>query len=668
MRMGISKYILTLALICPGLISCVNTGFELGSRTEGKSGVGYMTFRISTAEAGTKAQVNPGFEDGAKEEYALAADGNYHFALFYDADKDEVPAIIASASPRDNQPGDPDKTITESWVAVFSYSIDEIPDINLFFNGKECLVILNTDLSEEELKTKKKSEIKGSVTKGILEANGKMYFTMSNAAYVAGSTVKLASEINTDRIYSSREAALEAAKKGEVTLVANVERVVAKVKKPEFNMADGDYLVRGGDYGKIKLYSGLTGLPTYNYNDPVEQDWHAELLGYGINGFESSAFLFKNIRATEYFSGWNAPSYYRSYWAEDPHYAVDANTYEHYPQQYRPVIGKKTDPSVAGYEKIRHYHKGNGYDAFTEFNDSYYLRYVSFSSLIGGDRPQVFYPLENTYDDHTRNLLGENGYFTAGTHLLVACRLVIDGIAAGTDLYRDQNDLFYTAADNLLNAKLTILNEKALPGGNAGINILDTDWEGHQDNGKYLKVYSWPVGSRLYVDDNGWREAKSDDLTLIPAEIEGGDGQVLIAPKEGYRFAIRQLDGTESMTISYNELVSLFHKLMGAIDRFAGGYMYYPVPIWHNASSEESCKSDIVGSVGLVRNHAYKITVNSVSQPGRPVDEPDQPIIPTLAQKRDYIDASVKILRWHSIPSQDVPFSSLEETPKGNSN
>lgn len=692
------------------------------------------------------------FDNGDETEYALAP-GNYHFVLLYDSRKgnSSTPEAVISLQSPDAIANGPETGVTQTLVAVFGIKQEQVDDFKAFLNNFEALALLNFDPYQLDLVTNeadgwvtktpeeimasplaKKSELMGrTVNKGSIEVNDTKYYTMTSSVYLNGSSTIYGCEKKSDELYDSKQRAIAAALRGEANIVTYVERIVAKVV-PMFNVDKDGYLNFSDDYSQILFFEGLYEGPNDSGNHDYDvitgqRDWRARLVGYGLNGLEQGTNLFKDFKNTTYWTGnkkLNDSDHHRSYWAEDTHYTVDAETVLHYPHQYRTALENDT---------IRDYHRDNrreyprlidqwtyggtdlvpdweDHEEFTVHlkepgeNDLYYLKYIPFSTLRdgGNDRtwsnnnlnatnstakPEAFYLLENTYDDRS-NKLSDRGYFTAGTHLLVACQLEIQdqngNYQTYDHIYKDQNDIFYAGNHNiptvgtdhtdegmreLLKSKFDLLANKALLGGNVGLNILHVDWLNHDPVEDYTKSLEWPIGSKLYIarytqSPNVWSDwsewmSQADswlDLTLIPAELTGGDGQLLIAPRwHDNKFAIGILgDPNNFIELTYDEIVSLFHKLVGPIDHYKNGYMYYAAPVGHNTSNTNWVSKE-VGSVGVVRNHAYTINVNSISAPGRSVDMVGQPIIPLLDVKRDYIDVSVKILDWHGIWQDDIP-------------
>ena len=388
------------------------------------------------------------------------------------------------------------------------------------------------------------------------------------------------------------------------------------------------------------------------------------------------------------------------------------------------------------------YYNGLGEIDTTKFEKSTYLNYKSFMGLLkdygsttkAKDNTRPFYSLENTYYDPGMN--NNTGWswewkrepYGSATNLMILAELEINVATNPPDgkatVYRGQNNIFYLDKNSLLSSKLEILNKVMLSGGNAGFQILHGQWDRHArwtegDQNQYedthLDKVAWNENSILWIanpvtdasgntiydevtstDEEGktsvsykariasYREATAEDLELIPAEISGGDGQRLIAPKQSimgrnFRYflapedldqRVTNSDGSVSRTwidnqkveISYNHLVALIHKIIGPIDVYEKGYMYYAIPVPNNITTLQPEDGNgrlaswrTLGDIGTVRNNWYDITVNTISGIGVPVDNPYQPIVPVMDVRRSYINLGVRLLPWHRVIQDNVP-------------
>lgn len=88
---------------------------------------------------------------------------------------------------------------------------------------------------------------------------------------------------------------------------------------------------------------------------------------------------------------------------------------------------------------------------------------------------------------------------------------------------------------------------------------------------------------------------------------------------------------------------------------YKDGMTYYYTTLQHlwfpsTAITNASSKPDNVGAWGVVRNHLYKVTLNSFTGLGTPVYNPDQVIIPiTPKDENVYLGAQINVLQWRVV-------------------
>lgn len=87
---------------------------------------------------------------------------------------------------------------------------------------------------------------------------------------------------------------------------------------------------------------------------------------------------------------------------------------------------------------------------------------------------------------------------------------------------------------------------------------------------------------------------------------------------------------------------------LGTFTTFAGGKTFFYTPIEHLSSND---KQD--GHIGIVRNHTYNLTLNTIKNLGNGVFDPDEEIIITEKEKNFYVGATLNILSW-KVVNQDV--------------
>lgn len=649
----------------------------------------FFNLSIDQSELTTSRAV---YDDGTEDEYEIAPGENHHFMIVYESnnDSEQTPlAVIPLTITKEDIILDPNKNETNNLTLTISKIISsrflstdflDLDDVKSFLSNKDFFILLNFDHSlipDSDKDIEKKSTTLGTldgikkgkflqtllndykITLSINKDNKEKevdFFTMSNSVYAENDKISYGQKVDPSRVYQTEELAKAAAEKGEATIIIYVERLASKMTV-EFPKDSPNILKKYTGYTPLALFTEINPENNYQYMTK-EVEWTATIVGYGMNGLEPTEYIIKKIdAAAEYFEGWTTD--HRSFWADDPNYTI-ANDLDKYPHQYRQALEKG--------DAIRGYHGGSykddgTLDGYSTVNTTYCLNYVSLKDIM--DKKSTMYALENTYNDSNEDpakCLGERGYFSAGTHLLVACRLEIndEDVPAGSDIWRDQNDYYYTDKYQMLQAKIDIIQNKILPGGNSGIRVYNTDWYNHKPlDVSDLITVSWDPGAKLQINDGGvLKELTVKDLTFIPAEITGGDGQLLIAPIDRdaeYYLGGKSLSVGNTPGSSYNRVVSLFYKEIGPIDHFSEGYMYYAVPVIQNVSTLVQAEWNRVGDYGTVRNHWYEFKVNGVTSPGTPVDQIEQPIIPMMDVKRNSLNVTVSVLDWHHLPEMFPP-------------
>lgn len=78
-----------------------------------------------------------------------------------------------------------------------------------------------------------------------------------------------------------------------------------------------------------------------------------------------------------------------------------------------------------------------------------------------------------------------------------------------------------------------------------------------------------------------------------------------------------------------------------------GGMAYYYTTIKHLG------KKGKLGEYGIVRNHSYQISLNSIKGFGTPVYNPEKIIVPAIpSNDKTYLAAKINVLSWRVVPSQ----------------
>ena len=112
------------------------------------------------------------------------------------------------------------------------------------------------------------------------------------------------------------------------------------------------------------------------------------------------------------------------------------------------------------------------------------------------------------------------------------------------------------------------------------------------------------------------------------------------------------------VTMTYNGTEKLYDKSTGAektftspsvkVQYWAGGKTYYHIPIIHNDEVTVGTGTAAHPLYGIVRNHLYKVNINSITGLGTPIANTDQVIVPVTPpeDKNTYLAADIVILKY----------------------
>ena len=141
------------------------------------------------------------------------------------------------------------------------------------------------------------------------------------------------------------------------------------------------------------------------------------------------------------------------------------------------------------------------------------------------------------------------------------------------------------------------------------------------------------------------------DLEYTRTDLDGSTTDKLksyeVRPvlKAGVKVYKKKSDGTFETTDSNGELNASLAQSPVQVRK--DGMTYYYTPIRHLAKNKTE-----MGYYGVVRNHSYRITINTMSGFGTPVYNPDEvidPVIPTDTET--FLAARINVLSWRVVTS-----------------
>ncbi|MDE5869686.1 MAG: Mfa1 fimbrilin C-terminal domain-containing protein, partial [Muribaculaceae bacterium] len=135
----------------------------------------------------------------------------------------------------------------------------------------------------------------------------------------------------------------------------------------------------------------------------------------------------------------------------------------------------------------------------------------------------------------------------------------------------------------------------------------------------------------------------NDNIYVFDYSLNGGKG--------GYK----SLNEVAREKAEFDAFLERFYANLGVIEKFQSGKAYFNVPlkhIWGNlSSSSNKYEPDNVhiGDYGVVRNHIYDLTINSISGLGTGIGDIDQPIVPPTENEQYYVNTRLNILKWRVV-------------------
>lgn len=422
-------------------------------------------------------------------------------------------------------------------------------------------------------------------------------FAMSNSVYKQGEdevcAVSMANNVRT----SPEDAML-------APVDIYVERLAAKVTANKSD--DPNWVtVDGKDAYRVDtLEYSDNGVTKTVYVDAVIQGW-------GLADEQKTGKVEKDI-STDYdvwggnlgFTTWNTADYHRCFWEATPAYARGDHAWSSYTHGFSDTDAQYTMPNTT----------------------------TATFSLNEANR-------SSSPNELTKVLVAAKLYYTPADDAAATPKEaeICHDLATGTN---------YIGKENLRNAvlaRVTGLNNGILKltkddGGNVtAINTLekeDIDFQliaGNTNRDYEVHAYLVQDANVTYAQQTG--ETK-DVYTELPVETSNG------VSDKGYAAANRIINTNKA-----NIYTSGDTYYYTSIQHLAATAASDPVPAnWYSGKKA-------IGWFGVVRNHWYKFTINSLNGLGTAVFDPDRVIIPVIPeQNQSYLAARINVLQWRVVP------------------
>ena len=169
-------------------------------------------------------------------------------------------------------------------------------------------------------------------------------------------------------------------------------------------------------------------------------------------------------------------------------------------------------------------------------------------------------------------------------------------------------------------------------------------------------------------------EANGDHFTLAATgtkvekdDIVYGADSYELQPATGVTLCSNDAGTTELTEEEKNNLKTQFATYMTGASVYYNGYCYYEIPVRHFNDTEVPLAGQTgavdanindesqLGRYGIVRNHWYQLTINKITQPGKPIttDPVDPEDKPDDLTEEYAMNVTAKVLRW-AVRTQNV--------------
>lgn len=401
----------------------------------------------------------------------------------------------------------------------------------------------------------------------------------------------------------------------------------AKVTDKKSILLDGKPVERE-DFYETTLAGGLDIINIDENGNAVSKNMELKLLlyGCGLNGTAKKMNYFKKVNSgenafntTDEDITWNFGGTNRCYWEKSPLYD---ETGDKYPSSFGDVAdNKKPETGKYGYYTENYYDVNHPILKYISWKDVDTYKFAYLKSYI----------LPHTEKGVLLNLSNNTLLHSAVTEVLIAGQIV-DKDYKPVTIYQ-LGETYYTQ-EGLMNVFLNAIKP----------NFWRKDGKDENNQDKVRTIAEGDVELTKGYDGTFIiklsKAGKYIDPTLSGDALEADSNKITWYMDSSCTDSYASFDAVDEEILKYlPEKQTYCYK---------DGLMYYNVPIRHLRSM---AKTDPIrtGHYGVVRNHWYKVTINSISNLGHSVYEPDEDIIPNSDDTQFMIGSQIRILSWRIV-------------------
>ncbi|MDE6027013.1 MAG: fimbria major subunit [Muribaculaceae bacterium] len=630
----------------------------------------------------------PGYQYGTADESKV----NSVLLTFYDHGRNFVGKTTVNIKEGTLQEVGTENTVESKLTFVAKVTLPE----NISY-PKYVVAYVNPTTASADLGTEKLEDAMGIIrTRESVSPKGR---TMNNSVYFdATGTLKFATEVDFEKQFFPSED--EAKKADAPTIEITVERMEAKVclnPLGDITISDFKTDIDGPEETGVAKYS-LKFVPEAWFVNALEKrsfllkNYRTMRKNYTESMSETESYRLSDLNRV-FTSAGQTPSSgsftvndlnnQRSYWAIDPTYFYSDVEGTVYPDVSYDIAYPGTDNETTwtGSNNDWGLHYRSYKDAVKEYRDGISTNTMTF--VGDSKRKSHEYVLENTMSNNT--LRGNHAKASMTSVVILGHYIITDnegnevfnGEETNTvkgfyvrhdadgrkyvmlsqeeaiDYFLEHNTVLYTPQRDQAGNIIMDENNKpkefeAIQAAHLKENMKEGGVDYQLSRADFQLSYPANAGN---IQSEQWRTLNfrktankyNENIYVYSSSLNGGKG--------GY-ITLNELAANAEDLHSFNERL---YANLGVIEKFQSGKAYFNVPLKHIwgdlASSNNTFEPDkvAIGDYGVVRNHIYDLTINSISGLGTGIGDINQPIVPPTENKQYYVSTRLNILKWRLV-------------------
>ncbi len=388
----------------------------------------------------------------------------------------------------------------------------------------------------------------------------------------------------------------------------------------------------------------------------------------------SNAFGATNILNQQNYWDWNNPDFKRSYWGMSPAYFT-----EEYPEVSSDVMGDNALPvnqKYITYNELVNHSNNIGFAA-NNTTPQYFRETTVGSKALHANNPaaavaSVIYVGQYNISVNGTPAPDNSGFYT---YLTGPVTLTSEGTSTQVDrpyVYFENNpdgSSKVNGGETMLKrflAQATCFYKEVTNEDNEvsyeRMTIANSDDYTTLVNALQVSEISDAVKTAYDGDNNTMLKLQANARTLQFKSLSAANN-IYVLTGNGYNKVVENVtSGNNEITLTQANLAIM--RQVGYAYYYTSGHAYFNIPVkhlgWYRKGNDQKTAEKIdwskvrVGDFGMVRNHSYSISVESIKGLASGIGGDNVPIVPPATTDDYFVAYSVRILKWAVVPIQHV--------------